>query len=116
MAGSGSKDARKTYGACVPFPAGPGALACVCVGAALPVGWLKWLIRHELAVVPWCCSDCTRVAAGFRRFVDTESGTFKYFLKVVPTEYADFKGACSQQRGLALLKYRLCQCRPCRSV
>jgi len=25
--------------------------------------------------------------------VDTDSGTFKYFLKVVPTEYADLKGA-----------------------
>ena len=25
--------------------------------------------------------------------MDTDSGTFKYFLKVVPTEYADLKGA-----------------------
>jgi len=32
--------------------------------------------------------------AGFRRFVDTESGTFKYFLKVVPTQYVDLQGAC----------------------
>jgi len=25
--------------------------------------------------------------------VDTESGTFKYFLKVVPTQYVDLQGA-----------------------
>ena len=73
----------------------------VCVQHGLHL-FLKGLIRQELAVVPWCHSDCATVTAGFRRFVDTESGTFKYFLKVVPTEYADFKGAPSQQRGVAL--------------
>ncbi|KAK9834322.1 hypothetical protein WJX81_007031 [Elliptochloris bilobata] len=42
---------------------------------------------------------------GFRRFVDTDSGTFKYFLKVVPTEYADLQGKRLQGNQYAVTEY-----------
>ena len=37
-----------------------------------------------------CCENCYELA-GFRRIVEKESGTFKYFLKIVPTEYINLK-------------------------
>lgn len=37
-----------------------------------------------------CCENCYEFA-GFRRIVEKESGTFKYFLKIVPTEYINLK-------------------------
>lgn len=37
-------------------------------------------------------SDRRQHTAGFERIVDHDSGTFKYFLKVVPTEYQFLHG------------------------
>ena len=31
-------------------------------------------------------------SAGFERVVEKEAGTFKYFLKIVPTEYVTLRG------------------------
>ena len=33
-----------------------------------------------------------RLSAGFERVVEKEAGTFKYFLKIVPTEYINLRG------------------------
>ncbi len=33
--------------------------------------------------------------AGFERIVEKEAGTFKYFLKIVPTEYVNLRGVIS---------------------
>ena len=32
-----------------------------------------------------------RICAGFERIVEKEAGTFKYFLKIVPTEYVNLR-------------------------
>lgn len=37
-----------------------------------------------------------RLSAGFERVVEKEAGTFKYFLKIVPTEYVNLRGKISE--------------------
>ena len=68
-------------------------------GGALPLPSRTLMIfqqrHHSLLHVDrgYCTSCCENryELAGFRRIVEKESGTFKYFLKIVPTEYINLK-------------------------
>ena len=47
-------------------------------------------------------ADIVRVCTGFERLLKTESGTFKYYLKLVPTEYVKLDGTRSFPRSHVL--------------
>lgn len=65
-----------------------------CTGR--PVTTIPRLLRHSLAF------------AGLRRIVDHDAGTFKYFIKIVPTEYRPLRGDLFQKPlPSCLLRYQV---------